>query len=64
MQSNKVNILSEINVVHDILSPSKHNKNININFSLAYMDVRIHLIVKRNSGIFEYYCILDVVPRL
>ena len=33
IRENKVNIIAEWNLLHDILNPSKHTRNINIHYS-------------------------------
>ena len=62
--NNKVNNIAECNLLHDILNPFKGTKYINIHYSLFYMGVLIHIREEKNSIIFEYYWIVDVVPRL
>ena len=39
IHDNKVNKISELNLLHDILNISKRTKNINSHYPLLYMDV-------------------------
>ena len=60
---NQVNIIAELNSLHDILNPSKCTKNINSLNILLYVGVWIHGRVEQNLMIFQLYWIFDAVPR-
>ena len=60
----KVINISKLNLLHDILNPSKCTKNINIHYSPILHGCKNTRKGKSYLGIFEYDWIVDVVPLL
>ena len=61
---NEVNNISESNLLHDIINPSKRALNISIAITLLlYVDVLIQVWIERNLITFESYLIVDTFPR-
>ena len=60
----KVINISKLNLLHDILNPSKCTKNINIHYSPILHGCMNTRRGKANLRIFKYYWILDLVTLL
>ena len=62
IHDNEVNNISECNLLHDLINPLKHTKNLNCHYSPTLhgcMNTKGKLKFKN----FEFYFIVDVVPQ-
>ena len=63
IHDNKVNNIAEWNLLHDTLNPSKITKHINGYYFPILHGCTNTCKGKAKSKIFEYYLVVDVVPR-
>ena len=64
INDNEVNNIAEWNLLHDILNPYKHTKNINSHYNPIIHGSLNTYKGRENLRAFEYYWIVDVVPQL
>ena len=58
----EVNKIAECNLLHDIINPPKHTKNLNSHYSPIIHGLSIIELVKQSLRTFESYWTVDVVP--
>ena len=63
VQDNKVNIIAQFNLLHDIISPYKCTKHINIHHYHILHKCMNTCKGRANYKTFKYYLMVYVVPR-